>query len=126
MSVGTVLKEWRSGAALGLNEAVADRIANQAGGLVDAQLVHDMGPMGLRGLVAHPQEARDLFGRLPFGDELEHFAPSWGQGVVSLVRHCLVRVQRVLWKVAEEDAATVHFSDRVLQVFDGADRKSVV
>src|SRR5438445_11055442 len=58
----------------GLDQATADGVADEPGGLVDAGLFHDPCPVGLRGLEADPQELGDLLRRLALGDELQHFS----------------------------------------------------
>src|SRR5438445_9753870 len=65
----------------GLDQATADGVADEPGGLVDAGLFHDPCPVGLRGLDADPQELGDLLRRLALGDELQHLALAGRQRV---------------------------------------------
>ena len=53
----------------GLDYAPSNRVTDEAGGLVDAQLLHDPRAVSLGGLDADVQQSGDLFGALPFGDQ---------------------------------------------------------
>src|SRR5256886_12262700 len=70
----------------GLDQATADGVADEPGGLVDAGLFHDPCPVGLRGLEADPQELGDLLRRLALGDELQHFSLAGCQRVHGQLR----------------------------------------
>ncbi len=49
-------------------------MAGEAGDVVDAQLLHQTGPVGLRGLEAYAQDGRNLLRGLTLGDKLEDLA----------------------------------------------------
>src|SRR5215510_15656407 len=66
---------------LSLDDAPADRVADEAGGVVDLELGHDPRAVGFGGLGADAEELGDLLGRLAFGDELKHLALAVGQGI---------------------------------------------
>src|SRR3989442_1208602 len=61
-------------ASLELDQATADRIADEASGAVDVGFPHDPGPVGLGGLEADPLELGDLFPGLALLDQLEDLA----------------------------------------------------
>ena len=56
-----------------LNDAHADRVAGQAGGVVDVQLLHEMVAVFFDCLDADAKSSRDLLVGLAFGNPLEHF-----------------------------------------------------
>ena len=55
------------------------RIADQAGNMANAEPVHKLTAMGFDGLGAEMQEAGNLLGGMPFGNQLEDFALADGQ-----------------------------------------------
>src|SRR2546427_3518428 len=61
-------------ASLELDQATADRIADEASGAVDVGFPHDPGPVRLGGLEADPLELGDLFRGLALRDQLEDLA----------------------------------------------------
>src|SRR5215469_18638891 len=63
-----------AGLPLGRNETDADRVADQAGDVVDVQFFHELSPVGLDGLHAHAEQSGDLLGGVSFGNQLEDFA----------------------------------------------------
>src|SRR6266566_252550 len=54
----------------GLDYAPSNGVTDEAGGFVDAQLLHDPRAVSLGGLDADDQQSGDLFCALPFGDQL--------------------------------------------------------
>src|SRR4051812_16764457 len=57
-----------------------NRIADEVGRIMHVELLHESSTMKLRRLYADMQHFRDLLGRLPFSDELEHLALARCQG----------------------------------------------
>ncbi len=60
--------------AAGLDEPDPDGVADQPGHVVDVEPVHELGPVGLDRLDAHPEEPGDRLRRLPLRDQPEHLA----------------------------------------------------
>src|SRR5512138_1485331 len=56
-----------------LDDAGANGVAGESGGVVDVQLLHEMFAMLLDGLDADAEFGRSLLVGLAFGDQLEHF-----------------------------------------------------
>src|ERR1035441_4952081 len=56
-----------------LDDARADGVTGEAGGVVDVELLHEMFAMLLDGLDADAKLVRRFLVRLPFGDQLQHF-----------------------------------------------------
>lgn len=54
--------------------SAANRVANQASGMVNAKSSHDTGAVRIDGLGADAQRDARFFGCLAFGDELKHLA----------------------------------------------------
>src|SRR5258708_23765247 len=52
---------------------MSDRIAGEAGGLMEVELVHETLPMLFDGLDAEIQDSCDLFVGMPLGDQLQGF-----------------------------------------------------
>src|SRR2546425_12436529 len=77
----TAPRDARAAGASGLDQATADGVADEPGGLVEAGLFHDPCPVGLRGLEADPQESGDLLCRLALGDKLQHLSLAGRQRV---------------------------------------------
>jgi len=59
------------------DDAAADGIEHQAGGLVDVEFLHQPGAMRLRGFDADAEQGSDILGGFSFGDELQDLAFSW-------------------------------------------------
>src|SRR4029450_7012876 len=57
--------------AFRLTEPATDRIANEAGRLVDLELPHNLGAVRLSGLHTQSENRRDLFRGLSLGHQLE-------------------------------------------------------
>src|SRR6267378_2652815 len=57
-----------------LNDPLGNRVARQAGNVMNAQLVHDLLPMFLDGLDADAQLGRDLLVGAPLGDQLQYLS----------------------------------------------------
>src|SRR5882724_2266029 len=65
-------------------QAVANGVDNQFGSLVDAQGVHDIGPMNRHGVRAQIEEGGDLLVGLSIHDHLQNFEFARGQMFVAL------------------------------------------
>ena len=74
---GRILNNRQLHAAL--DDARADRVTGEAGGVVDVELFHQMLAMLLDGLDADAKFAGGLFVGLALGDELEHFHLARGE-----------------------------------------------
>jgi hypothetical protein len=57
-----------------VGEAYADRVAHQAGDIVNVEAFHDLGAVGLDGLDADAERAGDGLGGLPGGDQPQDLA----------------------------------------------------
>ena len=104
-------------AGSGLEQSVADRVANETGSPVEIQLLHDPCAVGVGGLPADPQQGGDVLAGLPFGDELQNLSFA-GRERVGLQRRfrqiCLD--DRAGDPRAQVDAAAQHFADGLHQI----------
>src|SRR5258706_3306237 len=64
-----------------VDDAGADRVADEAGDLVNPELLHEARPVRLRRLRRDAEELRHRTSRLPLRHELEHLALARGQRV---------------------------------------------
>src|SRR5439155_79738 len=102
---------------LGLDQATPNRVTDEARRLVDLELLHDPGPVGLRGLHADPEELGDLLGRLAFGHQLQHLPLARGERVGRYVRLGQVGLDHGLRDArAQVDHPLLHLVDRPDQV----------
>src|SRR6267142_3403754 len=66
----------------GLDESASDGVADETGDLVDAELDHEVAPVGLRCLLGDSQNLGNLLRRLALGDELQDLPLSDGEKVL--------------------------------------------
>ena len=61
-------------------QRAADGEANERRCLSNLEFLHHVGSVSLRGLRRYSKELRDLFARVPFGNQLDDFVLPRGQG----------------------------------------------
>src|SRR5919202_2569264 len=66
----------------GLDEPAADRVARQLDAVAHAELLEDVGPVRLDGLLADRQQLGDLAVRVALGDELDDLLLARGERVL--------------------------------------------
>ena len=63
----------------GFYEALTNGVADQIGGLVDIELVHDSGAVAVRGFYADAEAGGDFLGRIALGDQGNYLTFAIGQ-----------------------------------------------
>src|SRR6185436_17232878 len=71
---GGVTTERAAARRSDLDQTLADRVADDAGGVRRVELLHDVRAMGLRGLHADPEQLGDFLRGLPGRDQLQDLA----------------------------------------------------
>ena len=90
------------GARLGLDEPAADRVAGQLDAVAHAELLEDVRPVALDGLLADHERLGDLVAGVPLGDQLDDLELARGQRV----RPAAARRARALEEVADQRASS--------------------
>src|SRR5580692_8481755 len=110
-----------------LNDAGADGIAGEPGGVMDVELLHEMFAMLLDGLDADAEFDRRFLVGLAFGDELQHFHLARGQlGNLRVGRPDAAWQQRIKTikmpgnRGAEKSLSRVNFPDGPAYIMRGS------
>src|SRR6476659_7441901 len=107
-----------------VDEALAQRIADQFCGIAHVQLVEHPSAMVLGGLDADVELARDFLGRMAFGDQVEDFPLARRQAAIGVVQ-CALRMLQLVGQRAgglrtEVTTPRVHAANRRQQFGGGA------
>src|SRR6185312_14078961 len=109
-----------------LDDACADGVTGQPGGVVDVELGHEMFAMFLHGLDADAEFRGGLFVGLAFGDELQHFHLARGQFGIFLLQYA--RAVECFWiepvqppcdRGSEKGVSLLDLTDGVANVVGG-------